>query len=229
METPTTTGTIHKTIVQTFDNNGKEQFYVYLSSTYVIDMSISQDSKYLAIAETNFSGILIQSNIKIISIEDAKNENSDFINYTQTNKNGDLISKIKYQTKDELTCVYDNHIEVIKDKNSTNISDLQQNETLFVDLNNKIIKIAKKDSNVYLQIIDSSKIDNIKEYEINEPKEIYTSSNAIAVNLGSEVLFFNNSGWLIKKYYATQEISKIVLSDNIAGIIYNDKIEIVSL
>ena len=224
-----TTGTIHKTIVQTFDNNGKEQFYVYLSSTYVIDMSVSQDSKYLAIAETNFSGILIQSNIKIISIEDAKNENSDFINYTQTNKNGDLISKIKYQTKDELTCVYDNHIEVIKDKNSTNISDLQQDETLFVDLNNKIIKIIKKDSHVYLQIIDNSKTDDIKEYEINEPKEIYTSSNAIAVNLGSEVLFFNNSGWLIKKYYATQEISKIVLSDDLAGIIYNDKIELVSL
>ena len=51
----------------------------------------------------------------------------------------------------------------------------------------------------------------------------------IALNLGSEVDFVNTSGWLAKKYIANQEITNIVISNSIAGIIYRDKIEIVNL
>lgn len=222
-----TTGTIYKTIIQTFNNKGEELFKDFLSSTYVIDMSISPDSKNLAIAETNFSGIMIQSNIKIVSIEKAKDGDKDSIVYTQTNTEEDLIVNVKYKTKDELVCVYDEHIEIIKNGVKSNVSDFSQEETLFVDLNNKIIKIIKRDSQVYLKVMDDS--ENIKEYEISEPKEIYISDGNIAINLGSEVLFYNNSGWLIKRYYASQEINKIVLCDDLAGIIYNDKIELVSL
>ena len=145
------------------------------------------------------------------------------------NTNGDLIVKIKYQNKDELICVYDNHIETIKDGVSSNISDFSQEETLFADLNNKIVKIIKINSQIYLEVINNSQAQNVKEYEISEPKKIYVSDNVIAINLGSEVLFYNNSGWLIKRYNANQEINKIVVCDNLAGIVYNDKIELVSL
>lgn len=215
------TGTLYKTIVQTFDNKGEEQFKNFLSFTYVIDMSISPDNKYLAIAEANFLGIMIQSNIIVISTE--KKEKV----YNKINEEGDLIVNIKYQSKDELTCVFDDHIEIIKDKTSTIISNFEQEETLFTGLNNKIIKIIKRDSQVYLKVMANEH--NVKEYEILEPKKISISDDVVAINLGSEVLFYNNSGWLIKKYNATQEINKIVLSNNIAGIVYNDKIEIVSL
>lgn len=146
-----------------------------------------------------------------------------------TNTNGDLIVNIKYQNKDELICAYDNHIEAIKDGVSSNISDFSQEETLFADLNNKIVKIIKINSQIYLEVINNSQAQNVKEYEISEPKEIYVSDNVIAINLGSEVLFYNNSGWLIKRYNANQEINKIVVCDNLAGIVYNDKIELVSL
>ena len=216
-----TTGSLYKTIVQTFDNKGEEQFKNFLSSTYVMDMSISPDNKYLAIAETNFSGIIIQSNIKIISMEKAE------IIHNLTNTKGDLIVNIKYQSKDELTCVYDSHIEIIKDGEINTISDFSQEETLFTDLNNKIINITKKDSQVYLKVFTNE--NNAKEYEILEPKEICVSDDVIAINLGSEILFYNNSGWLIKNYHATQEINNIVLNNNLAGIVYNDKIELVSL
>lgn len=215
------TGSLYKTIVQTFDNKGEEQFKNFLSSTYAIDMSISPDDKYLAIAETNFSGIMIQSNIKIISTEKAE------IIYNHTNTEGDLIVNIKYQSKDELVCVYDDHIEIIKNKESSIISDFSQEDTLFAELNNKIIKIIKRNSKVYLKVFTNA--ENSKEYEISEPKEICISDDVVAINLGSEVLFYNNLGWLIKRYNATQEINKIVLSNNLAGIVYNDKIELVSL
>lgn len=215
------TGTLYKTIVQTFDNKGEEQFKNFLSFTYVIDMSISPDNKYLAIAEANFSGIMIQSNIIVISTE--KKEKV----YNKINEEGDLIVNIKYQSKDELTCVFDDHIEIIKDETSTIVSNFEKEETLFTGLNNKIIKIIQRDSQVYLKIMTNEH--NAREYEILEPKKICVSDDVIAINLGSEVLFYNNSGWLIKKYSATHEINKIVLSNNLAGIVYNDKIEIVSL
>lgn len=215
------TGTLYKTIVQTFDNKGEEQFKNFLSFTYVIDMSISPDNKYLAIAEANFSGIMIQSNIIVISTE--KKEKV----YNKINEEGDLIVNIKYQSKDELTCVFDDHIEIIKDETSTIVSNFEKEETLFTGLNNKIIKIIQRDSQVYLKIMTNEH--NAREYEILEPKKICVSDDVIAINLGSEVLFYNNSGWLIKKYSATHEINKIVLSNNLAGIVYNDKIELVSL
>ena len=60
------------------------------------------------------------------------------------------------------------------------------------------------------------------------PKKIYTYNNTVCVNLGTEVLFINSSGWLVKRYKSTQEVRNIVLGDSIAGIIYKDKIEIIS-
>ena len=56
-----------------------------------------------------------------------------------------------------------------------------------------------------------------------------TKGNLIALNLGSEVEFINTSGWLVKRYIAEQEITSIVLSNSVAGIIYRDKIEIINL
>ena len=124
--------------------------------------------------------------------------------------------------------MYDNHIELIKAEINSKISDFTQESVLFVETNNKIIKVINRNSQIYLQIINADTND-YKEYEIDEPKEIYVSDNTIAINLGSEILFYNNSGWLIKKYSANQEINKIVLSDDLAGIVYNDKIELISL
>ena len=60
-------------------------------------------------------------------------------------------------------------------------------------------------------------------------KEIYTTGNIVALNLGAEVEFINTSGWLVKRYTAEQEITSIVISNSIAGIVYRDKIEIINL
>ena len=60
-------------------------------------------------------------------------------------------------------------------------------------------------------------------------KEMITYGDKIALNLGTEVEFINTSGWLVKRYIANQEITSIVMSDNMAGIVYRDKIEIVNL
>ena len=46
---------------------------------------------------------------------------------------------------------------------------------------------------------------------------------------GTEIEFINTEGWLVKRYIANQEITNVVVSNNMAGIIYRDKIEIINL
>ena len=41
--------------------------------------------------------------------------------------------------------------------------------------------------------------------------------------------FINTNGWLVKRYIGSQEITKVVLSNSIAGIVYRDRIEIINL
>ena len=65
-------GSSYKTVISTYSPQGKELFKTYLSSTIAIDTTISNDNKYLAIAEINTSGTTIQTNIKIISLEKAR-------------------------------------------------------------------------------------------------------------------------------------------------------------
>ena len=57
------TGTSYKSEVQVFDPEGNSLFISFLSYTMAVDVSISNDNKYLAIAEVDTSGTIIQSNI----------------------------------------------------------------------------------------------------------------------------------------------------------------------
>lgn len=78
-----------------------------------MDSSISEDNKYLSFAEINTSGTLIQSSIKIISIDKAKETPSDSIIYTYDAEQNDLIVNIEYQDKNKLVCIYNNAVHVI--------------------------------------------------------------------------------------------------------------------
>lgn len=231
-------GTSYKTVVQTFDSKGNELFKDYLSTTNVIDTDISNDNKYLAIAEANFSGVVIQSNIKIISIDDAKNNSDEPIKYTHMAKANDLIINIKYNSRGNLICMYDEHIDILKEGENTELINLTNEEVIFADINvtSKVTKIVKtqKDllhTSIEMQIINSNNTNDINKYEIeNTPKRIYTQGNMIAVNLGTSVMFINDNGWLVKKYESNgEEIQNIVMCDEIAGIISKNRINIISL
>ncbi len=231
-------GTSYKTVVQTFDSKGNELFKNYLSTTNVIDTDISNNNKYLAIAEANFSGIVIQSNIKIISIDDAKNNLDKPIKYTYMAKPNDLIINVKYNNKGNLICMYDEHIDMLKEGENTELISLTNEEVIFADINviSKITKIVKTKedllhTSIQMQIINSSNTNDVNKYEIeNTPKKIYTQGNMIAVNLGTSVMFINDRGWLVKRYESNrEEIQDIVMCDEIAGIISKNKINIISL
>ena len=229
--------TSYKTVIEMFDPTGTEMFNSYLSFTRVADVSISNDNKYLAIAEIDTSGTMIKSNVKILSVEKASTGAENELEYTYTAENNKLIVNVKYQDKNRLVCMYTDEIRIIEEnKNDVLLFENQDKKVIFetIELNNNAIIIEEKSSGLFtadsvVTIKDTEKKD-FKEYIVNSvTKDLYTYGDTIALNLGTEIEFINTSGLLRKRYIANQEITNVVLSENIAGIIYRDKIEIVNL
>lgn len=229
--------TIYKTVIEMYNNQGTLLFKTVLSSTRVASTSISEDNKYLAIAQIDTSGTIIQSNIKIISIEEGKNNADNSIKKIYNGENNDLIINIKYQEKGKLLCMYTDKITAIKtDETVETIQEYRDKKVSFasINLSNASITIEEKSSGIFtadsiVNIIDSDNKSTSLYTAESVTKEIYTSDNIIALNLGSEVEFINTSGWLVKRYIAEQEITSIILSNSVAGIVYRDKIEIINL
>ncbi len=230
------TDTSYKTVIAMYNPQGKEIFKTYLSSTRVADIAISNDDKYLAIAEVDTSGTIIQSNIKIISIEKASNDPTNSIEHTYQGEQDKLITNIKYQDKNKLICMYTDSIHIIENDEDIVLYNNENKKIIFqsIELTNHAIEIEEKSTGLFTadSVVDIINIDNkgIKEYTVDAvEKDISTYGNMIALNLGTEIEFINTSGWLVKRYIANQEITNIVLSESIAGIIYRDSIEIVNL
>jgi len=232
------TGTTYKSVIVTFDGKGKEIFKTYLSSTAVMDATISKDNKCLAFAEVNTSGTLIQSNIKIVSIEKAKETPSDSIIYTYAAPSNNLITNIEYQAKDKLICIYDESIHMIHENQDEIIMNLNDSDKKIssadIRLAGHIYRAIEKSTRLFSAdtIIEMMNTENKKQtvYTVEGvAKNMYCNNNIIAINLGQDVEFINTSGWLMKSYTSSHDVQDIVIGNNIAGIVYTDKVEIVNL
>lgn len=228
--------TSYKTVIKTYNPQGKELFNTYLSSTRAVDVSVSNDNKYLAIAEVDTSGTMIQSSIKVISIDKASTDPTNSLENTYKGEENKLITNIKYQNKNKLVCMYTDSIHQIENGEDITLIDNQNKKVIFqsVNLVNRACSIEEKSSGLFTadSLVNIVNIENheIKQYTASSvTKELYTYGNIIAINLGTEVEFISTDGWLVKRYVANQEITNIVVSDSIAGIIYRDKIEIINL
>ncbi len=227
------TGTSYKVVVTTYNTEGKELFSTYLSTTYSVDIDLSDDNKYLAIAEANSSGTVIKSGIKIISIEKAQTTPSEAIIYNNQNMNNQIITKLSYQ--DNLVYMYESGIGSIINEEINTLSEFQEDDLFAdIDLTNNIVKVTKKESNLFdmattVEITNSSSKKTSVYTLDGVPKGIYTYGDIIALNIGTEIHFVGTNGWLIKKYVSSQEIREVVLSSNIAGIVERNKVEIISL
>ncbi|MCI8760606.1 MAG: hypothetical protein HFJ34_05780 [Clostridia bacterium] len=230
------TDTSYKTVISMYDPKGTLIFKTYLSSTRTADVAISNDNKHLAIAEVDTSGTMIQSNIKIISIEKASSEPTNSLENTYQGEADKLITNIAYQDKNKLICMYTDGIHIIENGQDNILINQENKKMIFqsIELTNHAIQIEEKSSGLFTadSVVDIINTENkaIKEYTVNAvTKEIYTNGNIIALNLGTEIEFINTDGWLVKRYIAKQEITNIVVSNNIAGIIYRDRVEIINL
>ena len=231
------TGTTYKSVIITYDAKGNELFKSYLSNTIAVDACISPDNAELAYAEVNNSGTTIQSNIKIISIKEAKEKNTE-PKYTYNANQNSLILRIKYQEKSQLICMYNDSIHKFEEGVDVELTKLDEDNPKIsfadIELTNYIFKAYEKSTSLFNAdtIIEMQNTSNGKEniYTIEKvAKSVVTYNNVIGVNLGNEIYFIDTNAWLIKRYYSSQVIEKIVLGDGIAGVIYGDKIEIINL
>ena len=215
-----TTDATYKSIITLYDSEGKEILKKYLSAMRVIDVDISKDNKYLAVAELDTSGTLIQSNVEIVSVENTVNGEDKTVIYSYNAEKGKLITKIKYQDKGKLLCMYDDHIQSV-DENLQSEDVLIKNSNITyasINLNNNYIYVTEEVKGLFKSNSDIHFGNNnmINTYSIEEvAKEIYACDNVIAINVGLETYFINDNGLLIKKVSSKQEITNIYFSNNL--------------
>lgn len=226
------TGTTYKSVIIAFDEKGNELLKSYLYKTMAVDSCISPDNNNLAYAEVSTSGTNIQSKIKVISTAETEPK------FTYTANQGSLIMKLKYIDKNQLLCMYDDSIHVMKDDQDTEIMKLNENgkQINFADINldnfafrsyEQSTGLFKADTIVEMKSTSGQKESIYRTEDVAKTMKSY--GNVIALNLGAEVEFINTSGWLIKRYISSQVIMDIVICDGTAGIIYRDKIELITL
>ena len=201
------TGTIYKTIICTYDVEGNDLPMVYRSWTYAIDTDISSDNKNLAFAEINSTGSIIQSSIKIISLEVAKTNPSESEIYSYEGNPKELINCIKYQDGENLVGMFDNRLILVKDNQVKTILEFGT-DTIFADINltNNFIKVEKKSTGIFSSEsnieIGNINNDNKNLYKIQGiPKSIITRENIIAISLWTDIHFIRNQWMAYKKIY----------------------------
>ena len=231
-----TKDTIYKSILTLYNSDGTLLFKRYFASTRIVDASISADNKSVAIGEVDSSGAMIKSSVKILSVDNAKNDPDNAITNTYNAEEGKLLTNVKYQSKGQIACMYDDSINVIQNEQEKELLKINNKQVTFmsVDLNNSSVHIEEEMTGVF-KTNSHVKITNTQNgeensYNINDvPKEMYAKDNIIAVNTGTEVYFLNANGWLVKKYTTRQEVTNIMFSNNLAGLVYKDKIVIINL
>ena len=232
----TVVNTSNKTVIEMYDEEGNGLFYTYYATTRVGDIDISDDNKYLAVAEIDTSGTLIKSNIQIISIDSAISDPDNSIIKKFEGENNELLTNINFESKNYLACMYTNKINLITpDWNVENILE-DTKDIVFQDINlqNNIATLKEESSGLFtantIITFTNTETKNQTTYKTDSvTKEIYTSENIIGLNLGTEIEFVNTSGWLIKRYIANQEITQVSVSNSLAAIVYRDKVEILNL
>lgn len=232
------TGTTHKSVIITFDADGNELFKTYRSTTNVVDTSISNDNKNLAFAEINTSGTTIQSSIKVVSIQKAKETPAESIINTFDADSNKMIIDIEYSGNDKIVCMYDNSITILENENNTTLLELSEKGKNInfanINLDKNVYRATEENEGIFNTntVIEIKNVDNNKVivYTVEGAvKYIYSNNNIIAVSLGSQIEFINTSGWLIKSYKSNQEVQNVVIGNGLAGIVYQDRVELINL
>ncbi len=226
-------GTTYESMVMLYNPKGELLFTKYLS-TYVMAIDISENNKYLAIAEIDNSGIAPTNKVEIISTELARTDSENATVNTYEAQTNEVLTGIKFQSKNNLLCSFDTCVVQMDESSSKKIYDITE-LTAYADirLKNNFLRIDKEKSSVFksdYRLKISNAEGREKSYIIEgNLQSVVAHDQIIALNLGKKVEFINNNGRLVKRYISTDEINNIIISDKIAAIIYKDRINIVDL
>lgn len=226
----------YKSIIDVYNRSGEEIFKTNLVKSRVVDVAISKDSKYMAIAEVDLSGIIISSSIQIVSMELAQTNPTEAIIHKYEAPTDKLIMNLEYHEEDKLICMYNDSIEIWKDGTSQEIIDLEKSKSAFmtIELSNRVALLEEISTGEYtadtkVRIINPETLKEKHYISKDVSKAVYTSGNKIAINFGSELHIISKNGILLKKYISEKEINDVVMTEGLIGIVYKDRIQIINL
>ena len=228
--------TTYKSVIAFMDPTGLELFRTYLSSNYALCTSISTNNKYLAIGEVDYSGTILKSFVKIVSVEKAQSDPQNSMVYTYESDNGEVITDINYQDKENATCMFNGYVQKVGIDSNERIYEMTEND-LFVDIsfNDAIAIIDKQSSGLFSYEYEinlknaNSRSESLYILDSDLPKSLHVSGYNMALNLGNEIRIVNSKGWLVKRYVSDNQIKSIVIGDSVAGVVYKNRIEIINL
>lgn len=220
----------YKSIVIIYNSEGDELFKTYLPSTYAMCTSISSNNEYIAIGEVDYTGTVFKSNIRIMSISQAK------LVYNYSAPDNEIIIDIKYCDKETATCMFSSSIINVTPSNGNKIYDLNDNISFAnINMENYYALVERQSSGLFSYKYQlkfksfNSNNENLYILDNKLPKQTVASGKIIALNYGSSVDIINQNGTLKKNYISTQQIKDIIVGEHIVGIVYKDKIEIINI
>ncbi len=229
------TGTTYKTVIVVINPEGKILFRYFLSNSYVSSTAISSNNKYLAVGEVDYKGTIITSTIKIFSIDLAQKDPENAIVNTYKSDNDAIILDIEY-SDNYATCRFDKYIQKVDEKTNERLLDITE-DYLFLDigLDKNITFISKEQSGLFsyqygLTIEEKkSKFEHLYIIDKDVPKSMVVRKDTIVLNFGDSIKVVSKDGKLLKEFISDTEIKDMIIGEDILGIIYQNKIEIVNL
>lgn len=226
----------YKSLIRIIKPDGEELFTTYLASTYAIDVEISNDNKFLAIAEIDTEGIKVESIIELIDMNDLERKNSQKIALDEDT----LITNIEYNTKNKLVVQTDKNVLILDSNQSTVLVDNFDEKTKMISIENpdNPIILEKRESGLFdtsyiLKIYDYKNQDIVfKEYQVDEaPSIVVAKSGYVAMLLEKELIIVNSNGKLVKKSDILGSIKSIILFNDGKAlvVIHRDKIEFMKI
>ncbi len=224
----------YRALIKVINNNGEEVITNYLASTYAVDADISNDNKYLTIAEINVDGINLESSLKIVDIFNTKENEAK----TVPMERNTLILDVEYDDKNELLVLEDSRIERIDSNyDKVLVKEYKAGEASHVTIGNEnnAIIIEKEDTGIFstkyvVRIYDNDLEE--KEYELDtSSKAIFAQGKTICIDVGNELLFLNTNGKLTKRCKIDGQVRDVKLYNNgsMSAIVFKDRVEIVKL
>lgn len=204
----------NKTVLGIYDNSGKQKYVVKLGGNIVGKYVLSDNSKYLAYAEINVSGISAQTNINLINLSSIKEDESN-TNVLHTEDN-ELAYDIYWSGKniiarfDEEYVIYDT---IFDKKQIVEISDGQ-----VVDIGDyaKRCAFTQIDKNgQYILNLKKMTSDKIKTITLQDTPKYFKYENGIAyVCYTKKIEAYNNLGMKLKKYESDMVITEPIIFNN---------------
>ena len=220
----------YNAIIIVYDNDNNELFKSYSHSAYAMCSCISDSNNYLAIGEVDYTGTVIKSNVKIIDTKTAKTT------YEFNSSENEILTNIVYSNDDVAICSFSNSIYKFTPYTNSKICDINDEISFSnIDMKNILSTIERESSGLFsyeykLKLKSTnSTTENIYILNNGLPKTTKAQGNFIALNYGSQVYIVNKNGTLKKYYISTQQIKDVIIGNHICGIVYKDKIEIISL